>query len=275
MEKLDRLGWAAELSFKAYGLAIGVRTNDPGLLPAIRVYLPPDLEAASAPAKTVYSIIGGGPQAHKHIRRLNLLYRNVHRLVRTSELSNLLEVFRSDVNLYVAENAPRRWFVHAGAVGWKGRAIVIPGPSLSGKTTLVQEFLRAGASYYSDEFAVLDRRGLVHPFAAALSVRGPDSDKREMRPPNQFGSSIGVNPVPIGCVIGTRYLPGARWTRKEIPKGLGVLALLANTVSARNNPSGTLSALSKAVAEALIFKSKRGEAREVVEFVLQELEKRA
>jgi hypothetical protein len=274
MEKLDRLGWAAELSFQAYGLAIGVRTNDAGLLQTILSYLPPNSKPASAPPQKVYSIIGGGPPAHKHIRRLNLLYGNVQRLARTAELASLLEIFRSDVNLYVAENAPRRCFVHAGAVGWKGRAIVIPGPSFTGKTTLVREFLLAGATYYSDEFAVLDRRGLVHPFAAPLSVRGPDPAKHEMRPADQFGNSIGVRPLPVGCVIATRYQPGKRWKRKEISKGLGVLALLANTVTARKNPSRALSALSSAVAEAVIYKSNRGEAREVVEFVLEELEKR-
>lgn len=275
MEKLDRLGWAADLSFQAYGLAIGVRANDASLLKAIRPYLPPGLKPASAPAKKVYSIIGGGSPAHKHIRRLNLLYGNVQRLARTAKLTSLLEVFRSDVNLYLAENAPRRCFVHAGAVGWKGRAIVIPGPSFTGKTTLVQEFLLAGATYYSDEFAVLDRRGLVHPFAAPLSVRGPDPDEHEMRPADQFGSSIGVRPLPIGCVIATRYQPGKKWRNKEISKGLGVLALLANTVTARKNPSGALSALSSAVAAAMIYKSNRGEAREVVESVLEELEKRS
>ena len=274
MEKLDRLGWAAELSFQAYGLAIGIRTNDASLLQAIRPYLPPSLKPASAPAKKIYSILGGGSPAHKHIRRLNLLYGNVQRLARTAELTSLLEIFRSDVNLYVAENAPRRWFVHAGAVGWKGRAIVIPGPSFSGKTTLVQEFLGAGAAYYSDEFAVLDRSGLVHPFAAPLSVRGRDPDKHEMRPADEFGSSIGVRPLPVGCVIATRYQPGKKWKCKEISKARGVLALLANTVAAPKKTSGTLSALSSAVADAVSYKSNRGEAREVVEFVLEELEKR-
>ena len=274
MEKLDRLGWAAEFSFRAFGLALGIRTNDPGLLNAIHPYLPPGLKPVSNPiVNKVYSIIGGGLPAYAHIRRLHLLYGNVERLARTAELPNLFDVLRSDVNLHIAENAPRRLFVHAGAVGWKGRAIVIPGPSRSGKTTLVQEFLRAGASYYSDEFAVLDRRGFVHPFAIPLSIRSPGADRQEMHAAEEFGGSIGVRPLPIGCVIATRYQPGTRWKRNEISKGLGVLALVANTVAARKDPSRALSLLSNAVTGSQILKSHRGEAKEVVESVLEELDR--
>jgi hypothetical protein len=275
MEKLDRLGWAVDLSFEAFGLAFGIRTNDPGLLRMVRPYLPPGVKPVADPVvKKLYSIIGGGSLTQSHVRRLHILYGNVERLARTAELGNLLDILRSDVNLYVAENAPRRLFVHAGAIGWKGRAIVIPGPSFSGKTTLVQEFLRAGATYYSDEFSVLDRRGLVHPFAAPLSVRSANSGRQEMHPAGEFGSSIGVSPLPIGCVVATRYRPGARWKREAISKGQGVLVLLANTVGARKNPSRTLSTLSSAVANARILKSHREEAREVVQSVLEELDKR-
>jgi hypothetical protein len=63
----------------------------------------------------------------------------------------------------VAENA-RRWiFVHAGVVAWRGQAIVIPGATQSGKTSLVAALVRAGAEYFSDEYAVFDARGRVHP----------------------------------------------------------------------------------------------------------------
>jgi len=75
------------------------------------------------------------------------------------------------MSTHIAETAHDRFFVHAGVVGWNGRAIVIPGQSKIGKTTLVEEFLRIGATYYSDEFAVFDRRGYVHPFARPLRVR--------------------------------------------------------------------------------------------------------
>jgi len=40
MEELDHLAWAAGLSFGAFGLAMGIRTSDAGLLQMIRPDLP-------------------------------------------------------------------------------------------------------------------------------------------------------------------------------------------------------------------------------------------
>src|SRR5690242_2288481 len=274
MQELDRLGWAAEVSFELFGVSIGIRANEPSLLHTISPYLPAALKPSSVPiVQKLYSIIAGGFRAEARIRRLHLLYGNVERLARTTEFAELLGILRSDVNLYIAENVPQRVFVHAGAVGWNGRAIVIPGASFSGKTTLVQEFLRAGATYYSDEFAVLDRQGRVHAYGGALSVRNAHSGKQEIRRTEEFGGTMGKNPLPVGCVIATHYRPGAEWNPKAISKGLGVMALLGNTVAARKNPSRALAALTRAVADARILKGSRGEARETVDSILEDLNK--
>ena len=62
-------------------------------------------------------------------------------------------------------------FLHAGVIGWRDRAFVFPGPSFAGKSTLIAELVRAGATYYSDEYAVVDEDGRVHPYARALQMR--------------------------------------------------------------------------------------------------------
>jgi hypothetical protein len=41
MRKLDHLNWVEELSFVSYGLRLGVRTNQPGLLDQLSPLLPP------------------------------------------------------------------------------------------------------------------------------------------------------------------------------------------------------------------------------------------
>jgi hypothetical protein len=66
----------------------------------------------------------------------------------------ILDAFENHLQLWVAEGAPRHAFVHAGVVGWRGRAMVIPRSSHSGKSTLAAALIRAGATYYSDEYAV-------------------------------------------------------------------------------------------------------------------------
>ena len=66
-------------------------------------------------------------------RRFNILYRNAGQLARTKDTDLILEALERDLQLYVAEKARRRVFVHAGVVGWQGKAIVIPGRTMSGK----------------------------------------------------------------------------------------------------------------------------------------------
>jgi hypothetical protein len=65
--------------------------------------------------------------------------------------------------------------VHAGAVAWRGRGVVLPGATGSGKTTLVAGLIRAGFSYLSDEAALVDpRSGRLQPFPKSLTLR-PES----------------------------------------------------------------------------------------------------
>ena len=88
-----------------------------------------------------------------------------------ADLALVLAMLDSELRGHVADHATDGFFIHAGVVAHRGRGIVIPGDSFSGKTTLVAELVRAGAGYYSDEFAVIDAEGLVHPYARPLSFR--------------------------------------------------------------------------------------------------------
>lgn len=79
-----------------------------------------------------------------------------------------------EIQLYVAEFADPELFIHAGVVAWQGRAIVLPGSSFAGKSTLVTSLVEAGATYLSDEYAVFDEAGRVRPYPRRVSLRtGP------------------------------------------------------------------------------------------------------
>jgi hypothetical protein len=74
-----------------------------------------------------------------------------------------LHVLDAQLRARIAYAAPDRIFVHAGVVAVGDRAILLPGMSFAGKSTLVAALVSTGATYLSDEFAVLDAAGLVHP----------------------------------------------------------------------------------------------------------------
>jgi len=266
MSKLDRLVWADGMSFTAFGVRVGVRVNSKATLKALVARLPPGAKTSSVPTTDhLYSLTGFANGSKGRVKRFNLGYWNLVRFARTTSFDDLLDQFESHVQLTVAEYAPRRVFVHAGVVEWEGKAILIPGLSFSGKSTLVAELLRAGATYYSDEYAVIDRNGRVHPYARKLRMRSADAVRR-MRA-KDFGAETGSKSLPIGLVITTRFKEGARWRPRELTRGQAVLELLANTVSARSQPQMALSFLTKAVATATSLKGTRGEARQVVEWL--------
>jgi hypothetical protein len=256
-------------SFISYGVRLGVRVNDPAILEQVISRLPPGSKPAKfAVVDHLYSIIGHPSKT----RRMVEGFWNLESFVRTRKFSGLLDAFESQVQLIVAEHAPRLVFVHAGVVGWKGRAIVIPGLSHSGKTTLVDRLIRAGATYYSDEYAVLDARGRVHPYPRALGMRSPGSyESRKVRA-EEIGARIGSKALRVGLVVSTNYKEGARWRPREISRGKGVLELMSNTVSARAQPEMALSVLPLALESALILKGVRGEASEVVMAILERVE---
>jgi hypothetical protein len=254
----------------SYGRRIGVRVNDPEPLRRIESLLPPGWTPSPSPVVgRLYSVFVGGESPRAGMRRLHLAYANTLRIARTADLEAVLEGFESDLRLYIAERALGRVFVHAGVVAWRGRAIVIPGRSFSGKSSLVAALVRAGATYYSDEYAVFDARGRVHPFPAPLSLRGAEGERPTKHSPESLGGRPGTRPLPVGLVAVSEYRQGARWRPRRLTPGQAVLALLAHTVPARERPAAALATLKRAVVAAPVLKGTRGEASEVADVLLE------
>ena len=253
----------------AYGVRVGIRVTTPEALSLLQSRLPYGWRTARSPVvDRLYSFVIPTKTGQSRTRRFNLLYSDSGRLSRTLELEDLLQAWEADARLYVAEHAPRRVFVHAGVVAWKGRAILLPGPSYVGKSTLVMELVRAGAVYYSDEYAVLDARGRVHPFAQPVALREPGEATQRMVTVESFGGVSGQTALPVGLVVVSQYGQGKRWRPRTLSPGQGVLALLANTVSAQRAPQAAVQALGQVVASARVIKTYRGEAPEAAQHVL-------
>jgi len=274
LEKLREHRWVNGLSFDAYGVRVGVRTNAPGLLDLIRRQLPLGWKPAASPrVERLYSLVlstAGG----RGDRRFHFLYEDDVEIARAKNVEMLFLKLESSLRLYVAEMTRRRVFVHAGVVGVGNRAIIIPARSMGGKSTLTAAFIRAGATYYSDEYAVLDSRGRVHPYAKPISIRNSKDYSQTDHAVEEFGGVAGTRPLPVGLVLLTNYKKGARWRPTSLSPGKSVLAILDHTVSARRNPDKAFETLRAVVSGAKVMKGTRGEASDVVEAVLQEMQKK-
>ena len=245
----------AQIGFEAFGVRVAV--NAPSeLLPRIETILPPGWQRCD-PAEDDHQF-----SIRPRTRSSYRVEDEAGSVSGSSDVRVMLEVLDARLRACIALHSPAHVFVHAGVVGYGGRAIVIPGRSFSGKTTLVAELVRAGAIYYSDEFAVLDENGLVHPYPKPLSIRldGPSQTDFDV---SALGGLAGESPIPIGLVAVARFVPDGRWQPRRLSGGESVLAMIANTVPAQERPAQALAAVKRAVEGALVLEGERGEAADL------------
>ncbi|MBW8862325.1 MAG: hypothetical protein JF601_08140 [Acidobacteria bacterium] len=261
--RLDRLEWPASLTIDAYGFRVALRASHRSALNGLQRVIPPGARASDArDADARYSVVLADDGQYLH-----RLYEGEECVTCTSDENALFASLQSRLHFSVAVGARTRVFLHAGAVGWNGGAILIPGRSYAGKSSLVAALVRAGATYYSDEYAVLDVGGLVHPFARSLGIREGDGTIRQLAP-SSLGARIGVEPLPVRTVVLSQYVPGAVWSPLSMTPGERVLALFEHTVAARSRPVEALRLLCTATVDALGIRSARGEAEAVADQIL-------
>jgi hypothetical protein len=254
-----------QIAFEAFGLHIRICTNDPDLLPRVESMIPPGWRRR--------------PRASAQ-RRLGLLDEGndwfsiysydgicIHDAPGREYALMMLD---AQIQSRVALEAPEFIFVHAGVVADGHRAIVMPGRSFAGKTTLVRSLVEAGAVYYSDEFAVLDETGCVHPYAKRLSFRPPKGVPVDYRV-DELGGIAGEKPLPVGLVVAARFRPGAQWDPHPLSAGASALALLENAVPAQDRPEQTIRHISRAIAGAAALEGDRGEADDTAVLLLDAL----
>ena len=197
------------------------------------------------------------------------LYLNGKEVPSNHTRADVLRGFETQMRLTVAEYAPERVFVHAGVVGWKDRAIVLPARSFQGKTSLVAELVRRGAVYYSDEYAIFDAEGCVYPFPKTLSIRGEiDEWTQKEYPVEAFGGKAGEKKIPVGMILITGFKPDAEWKPLILSAGQGILEMLEHVVPIRHNPKFSIKVLNQVANRAIIAKTLRCDVSKSANLIL-------
>lgn len=182
--------------------------------------------------------------------------------------------FDSIIRATIAESAPRHIFVHAGAVAWNGMGILMPADSFQGKSSLVSELVKAGADYYSDDFAVLDDNGMLHPFARPISMRTRDGSFTTFEiPVERIVGSTPVDPVPIRMILFTKYKRSAKFNPREMTPGEGVLELIKYTLTFRSDPKRALQVLIRSTDKAVFRIGSRADASHFAKSLLDLVDK--
>lgn len=248
------------LAFESFGVSCQIALGEPELEPLVRQILPPGYQPRRP----------SGTDAMFGIRRaVDDSYEvtiNGRQWIEHGTLEIALNLLDAQLRVHIAVNTTDWIFVHAGVVAHGRQALLIPGGSFSGKTTLVGALVEAGATYYSDEYAVVDAEGRVHPYPRRLSFR--DVGDRHV---SELGGVAGEESADVATVVLTRYQPGAEWRPERCSLGRGLVVLMANTVPAVHRPKESLTALRRALAGSIVLQSDRGEARPVAEALHEEL----
>jgi hypothetical protein len=185
-----------------------------------------------------------------------------------AELQSALRQLSRSLIIHVANYAPDRVFLHAGVVGWQGHALVFPGTSFAGKTTLVAELVRAGATYYSDEYAILDEQGRVHPHARDLQMRQIGSAEQSPLAVECLNGAVGTSPLPVSHVVFAEYKESGHWNPRPVSAGMAVLEMLRHAIPVQRTPARVLATLARMMEMATAVRSERGEGREVARLLL-------
>jgi hypothetical protein len=246
------------LAFESFGLAAEVTTDDRELFERLPSTLPPGWCALDGARPAVrFGLTRDG----------SITLDGAEVSPPDGDLSRALAVLGVTVRHHLAQHASGYVFVHAGVVRASGVGIVIPGSSFSGKTMLVAELVRGGATYYSDEYAVIDPAGMVHAYAKPLSIRlDVRSDRRDVPVPD---ARIGATPMRADLVVVTAYEQGASWRPGLLTPGQGALALLEHTVAVRAEPGNALAAARSLAQSAVFIAGRRGEAGVVAPAILE------
>ena len=256
MAHLDRLVWADAVAIRAYGLRIGIRVEESAFLPLALARIPSFRVSRSRVVDVLFSIQAGA------------LWTDHRLTARLDDRTVLLDAFESALRRTFVAQARGYQFVHAGCVGWRGRAIVVPGYSHAGKSTLVHALVRAGATYYSDEYAVFDRRGRVHPFGAPIRLRRDSGEVESIDVNGGAHRAARRPPLPVGLVVKTHFQTDSGWRPRPLGAGEVMMALLPHAGSVNRAPASVLSAIARGVAGSAGIETPRGEASEAAARIL-------
>lgn len=253
---------------QCFGVPMHITAGSDALFAALPQLLPFATELNSAPVAGAAHFTVLPPDNHRGYR----CYAGEELTREDIQSGPVLEQLARDLMSHVAEYCPDRVFVHAGVVGWKGQALILPGTSFAGKTTLTAALVRAGATYYSDEFAVVDEMGWVHPYARDLQIREPGKRKQHNTPVETLNGHAAREPLRVAQVVFAHYEPGAQWDPQPLSPGMAVLEMLLHCIPVQRDPRRVMLTLTTLVEGASARKSLRGEAGSVAQSLLQSLE---
>jgi hypothetical protein len=246
-----RIAGLAATTFECFGARIQVRGADRAILRDLNSFFPPGSRVCQDERPHATFLVQRNSKQGFCAAESGI----PGRADGTASYATLAEL-ASEFHSAVAEFARPLLFVHAGVVAWHGSAILLPGRTMSGKSTMVAALIDHGAVYYSDEYAVIDARGRIYSYRKPLNWRTPQGAKRTSAVPSHSNARR-TGPLHAGVIAIMKYKQGARWRPRKLTPAEAVMALFDNTVLAQSRAKFALRALSLLAQQAAAIKTLR------------------
>lgn len=240
--------------YRAMGTVFAVTTDDDGVVEELQAIL--NSLASSGDE-------GGGPFGNPPLRSYHLrrppedgrwwrLYLDGTRIHRSSSRGAAVDHLLWHLNRMAVLSCPGDTVFHAAAAAGPSGAVLLPGVSNAGKSTLVTGLVESGLDYLSDEAVLLDAHGVLWPYPKAidldpgswpvLSHLAPDADRAELHqkrwhlPPDRIRASPTSGPAPVAVIVAPRYEEGATPHLEPLPPEEAVALVLEQAFHLGEHP---------------------------------------
>lgn len=176
----------------------------------------------------------------------------------------------SILGLFAAEHLSERVAVHAAVLVADQGAIVLPGLTHSGKSTLARSARHRGLRVLGDEYALVDvASGTIQGWPRPLRHRTPAGVERTALDETEQASAFSDHPVRLVAALTYSSDPPAiePASRSEM-----VMQVLLNTVCAQTRPEASFRAAMAMTAKALLLAGRRGESEPTLDLLLELLD---
>ena len=168
-------------------------------------------------------------------------------IYQSSDYRYILEYLEYTIYTLLVDRLRDYYLIHAGVVAHDDKAILLPGRSGGGKTTLIAGLLKNSFRYLTDEIGVIDPHTLeVYPFPKPLNMKigslslfdnfQPEMEvikKNEMSIEDKIhhvfvnsGSVRAIDkPVAVGDIVFVRYNPNEKSTLTSISRANAIFEL--------------------------------------------------
>lgn len=234
-------------NFRGYGASVRVDVPEDIRLEDLRTHVAPELaveEDACGPPDLLLTRWDGVHHLVLGERRYGP-YRTV---------DNAFRGVSNGIHFVLGKRSPMT-FLHAGVVELDGGAVVFPGRSRWGKSTLVSSLVDQGCGYLSDEYAVISSDGSVFPLSKPIRLRRGEGEA-DLKTPRGVSAPGGL---PCTILLLTRYENGMTWAPEPLSPGFAMLDTLPNALQSRDAPEQVMEALSALVAGAACYRGARGD----------------